>query len=75
MNTALIWFLVVILLGVLGGLLVGLKLAGTRAVIECYIPDMPTTPARFNQARAASGTRTRRTPLSVGVGPRPERRT
>jgi len=37
MNTALTWFLVVILLGVLGGLLVGLnnRLVGTRAVIEC----------------------------------------
>jgi uncharacterized membrane protein YtjA (UPF0391 family) len=39
MNTALIWLLVAILLGVLG--LVGLnhRLAGTRAVIECHIPD------------------------------------
>ena len=46
MNTALTWFVVVILLGFLGGLLVGLKLAGTRPVIECYIPDMPPpTPA------------------------------
>jgi len=45
MNTALTWFVVVILLGVLGGLLVGLKLAGTRPVIECHIPDMPPTPA------------------------------
>jgi hypothetical protein len=47
MNTALIWFFVVILLGVLGGLLVGLnhRLAGTRAVIECYIPDVSRPPA------------------------------
>jgi hypothetical protein len=45
MNTALIWLLVAILLGVLG--LVGLnhRLAGTRAVIECYIPDVSRPPA------------------------------
>jgi uncharacterized oligopeptide transporter (OPT) family protein len=51
MNTALTWFLVVILLGVLGGLLVGLnnRLTGTRAVIECidrsHVPDMSRTHA------------------------------
>ena len=42
-----IWFWVVLLLGILGGLFVGWnnRLAGTRAVIECHIPDMPPTPA------------------------------
>jgi hypothetical protein len=42
-----VWVLLAVLLGVLGGLLVGFnfELAGTRADMECRIPDMSRPPA------------------------------